>query len=103
MTNIKPRSKPIKRRVKKLKRTRRKLHKAENLAAPQDRSWISPDAEYCNTIHAGKCIGRSVSRLQSMRCEGVGPKFIKLGRRVIYRIADLNTYIEGGSPESSST
>tara|TARA_R110000851_G_scaffold35348_2_gene93041 strand:- start:1234 stop:1698 length:465 start_codon:yes stop_codon:yes gene_type:complete len=64
--------------------------------------WISPDGQYCNTAHAADAIGKSVSRLQSMRCEGIGPKFIKRGHAVYYRTSDLNAYIEYGQDVSST-
>lgn len=59
-------------------------------------SWVSPDGEYCNNAYAADFLGRSISRLQSMRCEGAGPVFLKRGRAVYYRVADLKAYLESG-------
>ena len=102
MSNSKLPRKPFKRRIKIPKSVRQRLDRNRknrevgNPCSSQDRRWISPDAQFCNTIYAAEYIGRSVSRMQSMRCEGVGPRFIKRGRRVIYRVADLKAYFEEG-------
>lgn len=39
-------------------------------------------------------LGVSRSTLQSWRYEGRGPRFIKLGRLVRYRNADINAYLK---------
>jgi predicted DNA-binding transcriptional regulator AlpA len=45
---------------------------------------------------ASAYIGLAVATLQRQRTEGTGPRFIKLGkRRVAYRTADLQAWIEG--------
>jgi len=43
-----------------------------------------------------ECLGGAVSStgtLANWRYRGVGPKWIKIGRAVLYRRADLNDYI----------
>ncbi|MDA5095009.1 helix-turn-helix domain-containing protein [Aliiroseovarius sp. KMU-50] len=87
--------------IKRPAKIRRKLRKSatyggKNNKAITGKAWISPDGEYCNTAHAADCLGRSVSRLQSMRHEGIGPIFLKRGRSVYYRVADLKAYLENG-------
>jgi hypothetical protein len=37
----------------------------------------------------------SVRTLQRWRVEGRGPCFLKIGRRVAYRVADVEAWIEG--------
>jgi predicted DNA-binding transcriptional regulator AlpA len=32
--------------------------------------------------------------LERWRGEGAGPRFVRLGRRVVYRLADLETWID---------
>jgi predicted DNA-binding transcriptional regulator AlpA len=39
--------------------------------------------------------GLAITTLQRQRTEGTGPKFVKLGkRRVAYRLADVQTWLE---------
>lgn len=42
----------------------------------------------------GKIYGFTLSYLRSARRKGDGPKFIKRGTSVYYRMADLDTWIE---------
>ena len=52
---------------------------------------------------AARYIGMSVSFLRQSRCEGQvgnrtpGPKFIKIGRSIVYRIVDLDKFLEENS------
>lgn len=39
--------------------------------------------------------GLAPKTLESMRAEGRGPGFLKIGRRVAYRLADVLDFIEG--------
>lgn len=36
----------------------------------------------------------SVRTLQDYRCSGRGPKFVKIGRRIVYRQADVDAFID---------
>ncbi|WEV65608.1 helix-turn-helix domain-containing protein [Bifidobacterium sp. ESL0764] len=47
-----------------------------------------------DTITAQKYIGVSAGTLRNWRSRGLGPRYIKYGRMVRYRIADLNKYVE---------
>lgn len=38
-------------------------------------------------------VGLSVSTLNKLRMRGDGPIFLKLGRRVVYDVADLNAWL----------
>jgi hypothetical protein len=42
---------------------------------------------------AGRLIGLRVGTLAKMRCMGGGPVFVKAGRRVLYRRADLLAWV----------
>jgi predicted DNA-binding transcriptional regulator AlpA len=46
--------------------------------------------------------GLSVSILNKWRVAGRGPKFTKLGRRVLYRDEDLEDFINAGIRSSTS-
>ena len=51
---------------------------------------------------AAPYVGLAVSTLQKKRTLGGGPKFIKLGRAVRYRVADLDAWL-AAQPVLSST
>lgn len=55
-----------------------------------------------NTLDASKYLGLSTSTLTKMRVTGAGPKFIKLSSRVLYRIADLDLWINEHVRRSTS-
>ncbi|MCK5384406.1 MAG: helix-turn-helix domain-containing protein [Alphaproteobacteria bacterium] len=40
--------------------------------------------------------------LRKWRWEGKGPRFVKMGRKVLYRQIDLNDYVEGQVRVSTS-
>lgn len=42
---------------------------------------------------AAPYLGVSVKWLQQARCQGRGPKYIKIGKCVRYNVADLDAYI----------
>lgn len=44
--------------------------------------------------NAALFLNLSVKTLQNWRISGRGPSFVKIGRRVQYRLADLEDYIE---------
>ncbi|MGN6470172.1 MAG: helix-turn-helix transcriptional regulator, partial [Rhizobiaceae bacterium] len=55
----------------------------------------TPIASNLRTAAAASYLGLSVSALAKMRMRGDGPRFIKLGRRlVIYRLSDLSAWME---------
>ena len=47
-----------------------------------------------NTREAAKILGRSPATLKRWRCEGIGPKFILIERRVSYDVKVLLDYIQ---------
>lgn len=46
-----------------------------------------------DTNGAAERIGLSAHTLNNMRVRGVGPRFMKLGRAVRYRVADLDAWM----------
>lgn len=46
------------------------------------------------TRQAAKYLGLSMSTLNKWRCYGFGPKYLKLGRAVRYRLDELDRYLE---------
>ncbi len=56
---------------------------------------ISPD-------DAANILNISSSTLAKMRLAGTSPRFVKLGRRVAYRPADLEAWIEAQSFSSTA-
>jgi predicted DNA-binding transcriptional regulator AlpA len=45
-----------------------------------------------DTERAAQRLGLSISTLEKMRCLGGGPAYLKLGRRVVYEVADLDAW-----------
>jgi len=61
-------------------------------------------AEYrkVNAPEAAQCLGIRASTLSKLRVFGGGPKFHKLGRRVVYDIRDLDGWFEARRRSSTS-
>ncbi|MGM4877047.1 helix-turn-helix transcriptional regulator [Bradyrhizobium sp. 956_D2_N1_5] len=55
-----------------------------------------------DTHGAAKHIALSASTLNKLRVYGGGPRFYKLGRRVAYDLADLNSWLDGRRRQSTS-
>ncbi len=51
---------------------------------------------------AARRLRLSPRTLQGFRVRGGGPSFVKLGRRVLYRAADLDAYVEAQRWRSTS-
>ena len=47
-----------------------------------------------NTEDAAAFVGLSVKTLANMRSDGTGPKYLKVGSKVLYRVRDLETWID---------
>ncbi|HHA2904285.1 TPA: helix-turn-helix transcriptional regulator [Stenotrophomonas maltophilia] len=52
---------------------------------------------------AAKYLGVGISTLDKMRMEGRGPRYLKIGGRVFYRLADLDSYIEAAVIETTDS
>ena len=55
-----------------------------------------------NAGDAAAFLNLSPSTLAKMRLSGKSPKYVKMGRRVAYRIGDLEEWIEAQSFRSTS-
>lgn len=52
---------------------------------------------------AAEYLGLSTSTLDKMRHEGRGPRYLKIGGRVFYRLEDLDSYINGTVVETTDS
>lgn len=52
---------------------------------------------------AAKYLTLSTSTLDKMRVEGRGPRYLKIGGRVFYRLTDLDAYIEAAVIETTDS
>ncbi|WP_411815853.1 helix-turn-helix transcriptional regulator [Gordonia sp. SND2] len=50
-----------------------------------------------NTPEAAEYVNSTVATLNSWRYLGRGPAYIKLGRRVVYRVADLDAWLDANT------
>ena len=51
---------------------------------------------------AAQFAGLSKQYLAKLRCEGGGPKFRKIGKRVVYFQSDVIEWLESHSPQSTT-
>ena len=54
---------------------------------------LSPPGRRLSVKEAAWHTGLSCSTLNKYRCSGQGPRFAKIGRRVLYDIADLDAWL----------
>ena len=47
-----------------------------------------------STADAAAFVGLSVKTLANMRSDGTGPKYLKVGSKVLYRVSDLEDWID---------
>lgn len=57
---------------------------------------------YLTTPEAGRFVGLSGRTLEKHRTYGTGPRYSKLGGRVVYSLTDLQAWVELGAKESTS-
>jgi predicted DNA-binding transcriptional regulator AlpA len=57
---------------------------------------------YLRTPEAAAFVGLSIRTLEKHRIYGTGPRYSKLGGRVVYRLEDLQTWVESGAKASTS-
>jgi predicted site-specific integrase-resolvase len=55
-----------------------------------------------NEDRAAEILGVSVRTLQRQRVRGDGPRYVKIGKRVLYREEDLAAFIEDSVRQSTS-
>lgn len=63
---------------------------------------MTEDRRRLRTREAAEYVGLKKSTLDKLRTEGGGPAFLKLGRAVIYEIADLDEWCASGRRASTS-
>ncbi len=66
------------------------------------RSLSSTRPQRLDTIGAAKFVGVSKRTLEKWRYEGGGPPYLKLGRRVLYCLGDLEEWISRQGRSSTS-
>ena len=54
----------------------------------------NPPRPLCNPIQAAEYLGSKDRTLERWRHCGGGPPFVKVGRRVMYRLADLDAWLD---------
>jgi predicted DNA-binding transcriptional regulator AlpA len=57
---------------------------------------------YLRTPEAARFVGLSIRTLETHRTYGTGPRYSKLGGRVVYRLEDLQAWVERGAKASTS-
>ena len=65
---------------------------------------MSENRPYMTTAQAADYVSYAASTLEKLRCHGGGPAFLKPigGRRVLYRIDDLDAWLLAGRRSSTS-
>jgi predicted DNA-binding transcriptional regulator AlpA len=54
------------------------------------------------TPDAARLVGLSIRTLEKHRIYGTGPRYSKLGGRVVYRLEDLQAWVDAGAKASTS-
>ena len=62
-----------------------------------------PQARRFSVKEASCYTGLSCSTLNKLRCSGGGPRFAKVGRRVIYNVADIDVWLAQHLKTSTSS
>ena len=57
---------------------------------------------YLRTPEAARFLGLSGRTLEKHRTYGTGPRYSKLGGRVVYKLEDLQAWVERGAKSSTS-
>jgi len=52
------------------------------------------EVKWIGTSKAAQHLDMSVGSLATLRCLGRGPKFYRMGRRIIYKQTDLDAFLE---------
>ena len=59
-------------------------------------------AKVVSTVEAASLVGLSESTLAKLRLNGNGPVYCKLGRRVVYRVTDLDQWLQSRTVRDTS-
>lgn len=60
---------------------------------PQDHAPAEPADRLLRQAEVQAMLGAAKSTVEQWRLKGQGPRFVKLGRSVRYRLSDVNAYI----------
>lgn len=60
----------------------------------KNKQIISKNSNGLDTAKAARYLGVSESLLRKFRQNGGGPRYCKVGTKVVYRIRDLDDYLE---------
>lgn len=74
----------------------------ENLQMSAATSIIDPDA-LLTEAQAAQVLGLSIRTLQSWRCRGDGPAFVRAGRAVRYRKTEINSWVDANTVRARAT
>lgn len=61
----------------------------------------TPFRHCLHVSEAAEYLGLHPRTLDNWRSQGCGPRYVRVGRRIVYRVADLETYIESRTVEPS--
>ena len=76
-----------------MRKQRPRPHLANEFPPPRDsRGTCQPPMTYLDAHQAAEFLRLSPRTLEKQRVVGGGPQFMKLGRRVIYRLEDLEAW-----------
>lgn len=59
-------------------------------------------SRYLRTPEAARFVGLSIRTLEKHRIYGTGPRYSKLGGRVVYRVEDLQEWVDAAVKASTS-
>ncbi|MCD0280470.1 helix-turn-helix domain-containing protein [Xanthomonas melonis] len=62
-----------------------------------------PERERMSVPDAARYMGMSKSTMDKMRHEGRGPRYLKIGGRIFYRVSDLDAYLEAAVVETTDS
>ncbi len=57
---------------------------------------------YLRTPEAARLLGLSSRTMEKHRCYGTGPRYSKIGGRVVYRVDDIEAWVDRGAKGSTS-
>ncbi|MET8795362.1 helix-turn-helix domain-containing protein [Nocardia sp. NPDC004568] len=66
-----------------------------------DSASLPPELTIIPAGVAAKILGMSAEGLAQMRYRGTGPDYVKRGRRVFYRPADIAAYLEANTVKAN--
>ncbi len=83
-------------------RRRASAHAVAPSPAADLRPGVQTVPAHVDTRRAAELLGMSRRTLEKWRGEGSGPPFLKLGRRVLYSVADLEAWVRSRRRQSTS-